>query len=183
MPLGFPGTGEDAFFALVAPPASLNAVVAVTDKPSTQMLTQAALQPILVEPLARWAAAGVDGSALSGIDVRIADLGGTTLGLPSGNTIWLDDNAAGWGWFLDPTPHDDSEFTTPGNQGEQNRMDLLTVIEHEVGHLLGKEHEASGVMIDTLSAGVRRTPVGSSAIDWLGAVDLLFTEALSKKRT
>ena len=57
-----------------------------------------------------------------GIDVRIADLGGTTLGLASGNTIWLDDNAAGWGWFVDPTPGDDSEFTTPGDQGEQGKM-------------------------------------------------------------
>ena len=29
-----------------------------------------------------------------------------------------DDNAAGWGWFVDPTPRDDSEFTTPGDLGE-----------------------------------------------------------------
>ena len=31
------------------------------------------------------------------------------------------------GWFLDSTPHNDSEFTRAGNKGEQNRMDLLTV--------------------------------------------------------
>src|SRR5262245_63502137 len=33
----------------------------------------------------------------------------------------------GWGWFS-PTSWDISEFTTPGDQGEQQRMDLLTAL-------------------------------------------------------
>src|SRR5215471_17079951 len=33
----------------------------------------------------------------------------------------------GWGWFS-PTSWDISEFTTPGNQSEQQRMDLLTAL-------------------------------------------------------
>ena len=106
------------------------------------------------------------------MDIKIANLPGTTLGLASGNTIWLDDNAAGWGWFVDRTPRNDSEFTRPGNQGEQHRMDLLTVLEHEIGHLLGREHESTGVMIDTLTTGTRRTPSGSLTIapnvSWFG---------------
>jgi hypothetical protein len=102
--------------------------------------------------VARWQAAG---AAAGGVDVRVADLGGATLGLAVGRTIWLDDDAAGWGWFVDPTPGDDSEFTTPGDQGEQRRIDLLTVLEHELGHLLGREH-GDGVMAETLSAGERR---------------------------
>src|SRR5262249_9808345 len=37
-----------------------------------------------------------------------------------------------------------SEFTTSGDQGGEGRMDLLTVLEHEIGHLLGRDHEAPG---------------------------------------
>ena len=55
--------------------------------------------------------------------------------LSAGHTIGLDAKAAAGGWFLHPTPWDDRAFTTPGNQGEQHRMDLLTVLEHEIGHL------------------------------------------------
>ena len=39
-------------------------------------------------------------------------------------------------------------------------MDLLTVLEHEVGHLLGYDQDEGGVMAETLSAGERWTPSG-----------------------
>ena len=89
--------------------------------------------------------------------------------------FWLDDNAAGWGWFVDSTPRDDSEFTTAGNQGERGRMDLLTVLEHEIGHLLGRDHEAAGVMREALDAGIRRTvgPTAAKDTDRLGAAQTL----------
>ena len=120
-----------------------------------QSLTVSQYEPILAESLRRWEAAGVNTSDLNGVNVEVKNLDGTTLGLASGNTIWLDDNAAGWGWFIDTTPADSGEFFRPGNQSEQNRMDLLTVVMHELGHLLGQDHDTDSVMAATLVAGVR----------------------------
>ena len=122
-----------------------------------QTLAATQLAPITAEALHRWESQGVDTTVLAGMNMRITNLGGTTLGLASGNTLWIDDNAAGWGWFVDATPGDDREFSLPANQGVQKRMDLLTVVMHELGHLFGHEHDEAGVMAETLIAGVRRT--------------------------
>ena len=67
------------------------------------------------------------------------------LGEEIGNTIYLDSDAAGHGWFVDPTPATDAEFTQLGSSGELqavdpqavDRIDLLTVVEHELGHVAG----------------------------------------------
>ena len=64
---------------------------------------------------------------------------------------------------------------TPGgrqarkDQGEQGRMDLLTVLMHEVGHLHGQEHEHRGLMGETLATGVRLNPDALDADEVLPA--------------
>jgi hypothetical protein len=112
-------------------------------------LDPSSIGPIFVEALDRWRAAGIDPAqlaALGGTDIEIADLGGSVLGLayPDTDTIVLSRDAAGYGWFTDPNP---------GDAPAAGRMDLLTVITHEVGHLLGFDHD--GDSGDAMEAALR----------------------------
>jgi probable HAF family extracellular repeat protein len=172
--------GQERAFLLQPAGAALTAAAAAPN-PVRQVLTPAAVRPLLAEAVARWAAAGANTAALRGVSVLIADLPGAELGEAAGQTVSLDANAAGWGWFIDPTPRGDSEFTTPGNQGEQQRMDLLTVLEHELGHVLGYEHSRAGVMLDALPPGTRRTPRSAVSLsdpvgrDWASLATALDT--------
>src|SRR5204863_8404462 len=105
-------------------------------------------------------------------------LGLTGLG---GMVVTLDATAAGHGWFVDPTPGDDSEFAlaggvegrAPAGSAAAGRMDLLTVVDHELGHVLGLDDlsASSGDVMDvSLAEGVRRLPVAAD-------VDATFTPA------
>ena len=132
---------------------------------------------LVTEAIARWKAGGAGTSILENLDIRIADFADMTLGEVIGQTIWIDSDAAGWGWFVDSTPSDEREFAMPGDQGEQDRIDLLTVVMHEMGHLLGYEHEDDGVMAETLAAGVRRTDVQH---DQAASVDNVFRQSGSE---
>lgn len=67
-------------------------------------------------------------------------------GVPSAARITFDDGMSGIPWFVDPTPDDDLEFgpggtlfhATAGGAGPAaDAFDLLTVMQHELGHALG----------------------------------------------
>ncbi|QDU49595.1 hypothetical protein [Gimesia panareensis] len=113
---------------------------------------------------------------LSDIKVEVVDLEGAALGQAKASTIYIDINAAGYGWFVDQTPLDHSEYhydsqlsliALPGSEAE-GRVDLWTVIRHELGHLLGYEHTDQGVMEATLVPGVRKLS------EWGEETDLFF---------
>lgn len=123
-------------------------------------------------PLSSWlAAAKLDAfvADASNVSVTFADLASAALGSSSGNSITLDTNAAGYNWFIDSTPSDNSEFLPTANPNEwiakadsaaAGKMDMLSVLLHEYGHALGIEHSASAhdYMATTLAPGVRRLP-------------------------
>jgi hypothetical protein len=135
-------------------------------------ITDADLIPIVQEATARWTDAGIDAGLLSSVDVIVADLSGNQLGLASGNRVVIDADAAGHGWFVDETPWDDVEFGAAGNgdlvaatgTSAASRMDLLTAVMHELGHVLGYSHESEGIMDDTLPLGTRRLLLED--LDW-----------------
>jgi hypothetical protein len=130
---------------------------------NVEPLTPDQLRPVVAEALARWQAAGLDPEslrALSQVEVAIARLPDSFLGLATPGTIWVSVDAAGHGWSIDPTPACDRAFTAPGAGPAAGRMDLLTVVAHELGHELGLgDSEADDdVMADALAVGVRHVP-------------------------
>jgi hypothetical protein len=146
-------------------------------------LTEAQLQPIVVEAERRLTAAtGIQvAAALAGVSVRIDDLPGKMLGEAADNTIYISPTAAGYGWFVDSTPADDSEFADPlgsyalaaaKGSAAANRVDLLTTVMHEMAHELGYGHSDSlDLMYPALPLGERRF---LDAADDASAVDQVF---------
>ncbi len=133
-------------------------------------LTSANLQPIVSEALARWAKAGLAASAiekLTHVEFVLADLPGSELGEAVANRVYIDRNAAGHGWFIDSTPALDEEFRlSSSNQRLEavdpravDQIDLLTVVEHELGHIAGFDDLdvlADNLMCGELGNGIRR---------------------------
>ena len=122
--------------------------------------------PALLAARMQWRKAGLSADErrkLESIAIELTDLPGARLGEARGASIALDRTAAGWGWFVDPTPNDDDEFGKM-DADVADRIDLLTVLVHEIGHVLGRpDVEAKlgsdDVMTGTLARGVRRAPI------------------------
>ncbi len=102
--------------------------------------------------MAWWVAQGQDVTALQDISVDLSDLGQDSddkwiLGVTDGNHITLDDDGAGLGW-------------SAGVGGvAPNKVDMLSVMVHEMGHVLGMTDEQMG---DMLAVGDRLMPGGET---------------------
>jgi hypothetical protein len=129
------------------------------------------LPPMIAEALARWQGAGFTPEQLSvvkDIKFQVADLPAGNLGwATAAGSIILDRSAAGYGCFIDRTPADDSEFAAGVVNGPaQGHVDLLTVVTHEIGHVLGfPDNHSGGLMDEALPVGVRRVPGPSNHVD------------------
>ncbi|MEA3511208.1 MAG: matrixin family metalloprotease, partial [Actinomycetota bacterium] len=126
-------TSVDDLLVAAAAPAATPAETVLTDSQATAALAGA---------ITDWAGAAPDVDT-TGITVMVADLSGLELGRSVGNVIEIDSNAAGWGW-------------TVSYPGETGRMDLSTVLRHEVGHILGLDHTTTGLMSEVLDSGQTR---------------------------
>ena len=133
-------------------------------------LTNAQLTPIVAEAARRMTVqfGGQATAVLTGVSVQIADLPGNLLGTTVGKTIRIDRDAAGYGWFVDPTPGDGAEFIdllsahssmVRKNTATDGRADLLTAVMHEMGHVLGYDDQAAAddLMSALLPLATRRT--------------------------
>jgi hypothetical protein len=105
------------------------------------------------------------------------------LAQPWANRVLLSPDGAGYGWFADASAASEAAFAagaagsppvSGAGSAAAGRMDLLTTVLHEMGHLAGLRDVAAAadgpdLMADFLPAGVRRT----QALDAVFAGDRL----------
>jgi hypothetical protein len=141
-------------------------------------LTADALAPIAAAAKELWtkalSASDPRLAILDQVSILVSDLPDQLLASTTGTTIVLDGAAAGWGWFVDPTPLDNNEFpivlasgvyaATPSSPA-YGHMDLLSTVVHELGNVMGfAEDQGQDVTGATLQAGMRRIPVASAVL-------------------
>jgi subtilisin-like proprotein convertase family protein len=152
--------------ASLAPAATETSPVPTLDE--IKFLADAAIQ--------RWYSDGAFSAELLArmdqVRFEIVDLPGQLLAFTTWDVIYIDASAAGFGWFIDRT---DAAFTATAEEGALSastssaaygRMDLLTVLGHELGNLLGLEDQPAGsadLMSATLEAGTRLTKNAGAA--------------------
>lgn len=145
---------------------------------SDVLLTREDVMPLLSEAIGKWTAAGLDLDAVSqlaDVEIFVTDLPGRQLGLTTDHGIYLDLNAAGREWFIDSSPGEDAEFALDSNaqSDAEGRVDFLTVLVHELGHVLGlddHDDDSLDIMYESLAAGSRREPT-ASAVDLVLATE------------
>ena len=109
---------------------------------------------------------------LADLVIQVGDIDGLLLARYEDGVITVDADAAGNGWFIDKTPLDQAEFeatkddciftAVPGDEAD-GRIDLLTVLMHEMGNAMGlpdlSDPTLPGfLMSPILATGMRRLP-------------------------
>ena len=200
--------GAEALANEIEPESEPTQALTASEEPQSAtglVVTEADAAVLLDEAAARWSAVvgseAID-AALAGGSIEIADLGGLRLAEVEAGTIRLDWTAAGHGWYVDATPEDDVGFhrsgdptrlVAAGGSPASEGIDLLSVLIHEIGHLLGfddapAETDDEIALEPFLAPGERVLPPAGEAtgserrgdpmLGELGLRDLLFTVPL-----
>jgi hypothetical protein len=150
-----------------------------SDGQSGQTLTPSMIAGAVQAAIERWRAAGISGddlARLQAVTFDVSDLPDGQLASVSSSAVQLDGTAAGYGWFVDATAMEDSEFNVAVPKRELQateystafgKVDLLTVIMRELGSVYrqGKDsipQTLEALMQSTLGPSVRRLPDSSS---------------------
>ncbi len=179
--------------------AAAGGVDAVFGEQGEFNLSQSDLDLVVGAALEYWASAGLSATQLAmlqSLDFSVTDLGGDALGYQSSGHVLIDNDGAGFGWFVDATPLDDAEFAYAAgigavtdrwlwadpSQAPAGDMDLLTAVMHEMGHALGLDDtyaaaDRAELMFGALVTGERRLPgivdVARAGFDY-SAAELVF---------
>jgi hypothetical protein len=118
-------------------------------------LSMEQLQTVAAEALGNWQAAGLSAGQLAllqGAQFDVANLPSGWLGESLGNVVLIDATADGHGWSV--------------GGPVAGQVDLLTVVEHEMGHLLGLSDvtAGAGIMSEALAPGMRRGVDGNVSL-------------------
>ncbi|HEY0044795.1 MAG TPA: tandem-95 repeat protein [Allosphingosinicella sp.] len=149
-----------------------------TPAPASGLITADDLGTMIEAAIQRWADAGATPdqiAAMRAVQFGVSDMTGVFVGASTNGLIVVDNDAAGRGWFVDATPGEDSEYEGSGTRltadaggAAEGKIDLLTVLMHELGHQIGLDDEyqsaaTSDLMYGYVNAGERRLPASGEA--------------------
>jgi hypothetical protein len=136
--------------------------VATAGSTDAHLLSQADLDSLVGAAIQRWVETGLteaQSAMLRRLRFEVADLPGSYLAETDAVLIRVDRNASGNSWLI---------AAAADESASHGRVDLLTAILHEIGHVLGLDDtynpaHRNDIMYGFLTTGERRVPVAGQA--------------------